>query len=573
MLTEARTLVDVLRNRAQSREGSKGFTFLVDGEGVEERLDYAELERRARSLAAQLSMRVPYGERAVLVFDAGLDYVRALFACFQAGVVAVPAYPPNPLRPEAGLAQIERVVIDSGAVAVMGSTGLLTRLRGLIADAPWAPILQWIDVNDASGDCVSSLPEVDAEDIAIIQYTSGSTSDPKGVVVTHRNLVHNSRNIREAFGLSENSSGVSWLPPHHDMGLMGGIIQPMCVGMDMVLFSPQLFTRRPLTFLEAISRFQLTGGGGPNFGYELLTRRVPESAKAKLDLRSWNLAFCGAEPVRTATLDAFTAAFAVCGFRREAFLPCYGLAEATLIVTASEVGQTPRSLSIDAEALGAGRVLRSENPEQGKAFVSCGRPPGEMRVIVVDPDSLARQPEDRAGEIWVKGRNVARGYWRAPEATAAAFDATLDTGESGFLRTGDLGFIHEGDLFITGRLKDLIIIRGRNLHPADIESTVEHSHPAVRPGRSAAFSAEIDGEERLIVVCEVGRKVLLDSAPVKDAVRVAVAGAHGIAPHEIVLLEPSRLPRTSSGKPRRTLARKRFMSGTLGLQVESEAAE
>lgn len=567
-MTDPKTFVDVLRNRAASREGSKGFTFLVDGEGVEERLDYAGLDRRAREVGQRLAARVARGERAVLVFDAGLDYAATLFGCFYAGVVAVPAYPPNPLRPEAGLAQIERVASDARATVILGSTDLIARLRPLLAQAPWARAIEWIDPTLEDGDRAPSLPEISAQDVAIIQYTSGSTSDPKGVIVTHSNLIHNAHFIRAAFGLSADASGVSWLPPHHDMGLMGGIIQPMFVGMNMVLFSPQLFVQRPLTFLEAITRFRLSGGGAPNFGYELLTRRVPESAKAQLDLSTWEVAFCGAEPVRARTLDAFAAAFALCGFRREAFLPCYGLAEATLLVSAVAPMTGPRRLAVDGPSLDAGEVVSANTDSSARHFVSCGGPPQGQTVLIVDAETGKSVPEGRTGEIWVKGPNVASGYWDKAGATADTFEARLETGEGGFLRTGDLGFIDQGELFVTGRLKDLIIIRGRNLHPQDVESTVEHAHPSVRPGRSAAFSAEILGEERLVIVCEVARRVLLDPAPVQDAVRREVASAHGIAVHEVVLLEPSRLPRTSSGKPRRALSRERFLAGRLGAEVE-----
>ena len=563
-----KTFVEVLRDRAVSRELGNGFKFLLDGEGREEHLDYANLDRRAREVGQILAARARPGERALLVFDPGLDYVVTLFACFYAGVVAVPAYPPNPLRPEAGLAQLERVASDSQASLALGSADLLTHLRPLLANAPWAQALQWVDL-DASGADRAALPEVAAEDTAIIQYTSGSTSDPKGVVVTHRNLIANAGFIREAFGLSTSSRAVSWLPPHHDMGLMGGIIQPVFLGIDMVLFSPQLFIQRPLTFLEAITKFRLTGGGSPNFGYELLTRRVPESAKERLDLSTWEVAFCGAEPVRASTLDAFAAAFAVCGFRREAFLPCYGLAEATLLVTAVAPSDEPRRLSLDAASLDAGLVVPAAGDSAPRLFVSCGRPPQGLTVSIVDPESMKPQGEGRVGEIWVKGPNIAAGYWRKPVPTAAAFGASVQGGEGGYLRTGDLGFIEGGELFVTGRLKDLIIIRGRNLHPQDIEATVEHAHQNVRPGRSIAFSAEIEGDERLIIVCEVARRILLDPVPTQEAVRRAVASAHGIAPHEVLLLEPSRLPRTSSGKPRRSLSRERYLAGRLGEVVEA----
>jgi len=568
-MTGPKTFVDVLRDRAASRESGKGFTFLQDGDGLEEHVDYETLDRRARDVGRRLAARARPGERVLLVFDPGLDYVVTLFGCFYAGLVAVPAYPPNPLRPEAGLAQLERVASDSRAALALGSAELLAHLRPLLADAPWARALEWVDLAGSGADRADRLPEVGAEHTAIVQYTSGSTADPKGVVVTHRNLIHNAGFIREAFGLSQSSRAVSWLPPHHDMGLMGGIIQPIFVGIDMVLFSPQLFIQRPLTFLEAITRFRLTAGGSPNFGYELLTRRVPDSAKERLDLSSWEVAFCGAEPVRSSTLDSFAAAFAVCGFRREAFLPCYGLAEATLLVTAVEPSREPRRLSVDATSLDAGQVRPAAGDSAARPFVSCGRPPAGITIRIVDPGSGKPQEDDRTGEIWVKGPNVASGYWNKEAATAASFDVRLDDGEGGYLRTGDLGFMDEGELFITGRLKDLIIIRGRNLHPQDIETTVEHAQPTVRPGRSAVFSAEIDGDERLVVVCEVARRVLLDPVPTQDAVRRAVANAHGIVPHQIVLLEPSRLPRTSSGKPRRALSRERFLAGRLGETSEA----
>ncbi|MEO8361798.1 MAG: fatty acyl-AMP ligase [Vicinamibacteria bacterium] len=560
-MREARTFIDVLRDRADSRLGLKGYTFLKDGAGLEQRLSYEELDRRARELGGVIAAKVAPRERVLLVFDAGLDYVVALFACFYAGVVAVPLYAPNPLKPEAGLDHIDRVALDCAASLGLTSAELSRRLPPLLAPLPFAGKLSWLDVAESRGEATAPLPHSGEEDVALLQYTSGSTSLPKGVMVTHRNLLHNGRHIREAFGISEEWRTISWLPHHHDMGLMGGIIEPLFLGIEMVLFSPQLFVQRPVVFLEAITRFRINGGGCPNFGYDLLTRRVSEAAREKLDLSSWRLAFCGAEPVRSATLEAFARAFAGCGFQRSAFLPCYGLAEATLLVTASPPFTVPREITFDEIALEEGRVaaVSDRGAASTRALVSCGRPPLGVRIAIVDPETGHMQPEDRVGEIWVKGPNVAKGYWGQAEATRSSFDARLETGEAGFLRTGDLGFIDGGELFVTGRLKDLIIIRGRNLYPQDVEATVEQAHDAVRSGRVAVFSIELLGEERLIVTCEVSKRGLADRDAIVDAVRSAVAAAHGVTPHDVALLEPQQLPRTSSGKPRRSLSRKQYL--------------
>lgn len=566
-MREPKTFVDVLRDRAGGRLARKGYTFLVDGDGAEARLDYQQLERRARAVGTRLLQSARRGDRALLVFDAGLDYVVSLFGCLYAGVLGVPVYPPSPLKPEAGLAHIDHIARDCGAQLALSSNDLIARLRPLLAEAPSAGNLLWLNPADALDEAEGGLPELREGDGAMVQYTSGSTSDPRGVLLTHANLLHNARFIREAFGLSEDSCGVSWLPPHHDMGLIGGIIEPLFLGAEAVLLPPQLFVQRPLTFLQAITRFRGTTCGAPGFGYDLLTKRIPESAKAQLDLSSWSVAFCGAEPVRSSTLDAFARAFVGCGFRREAFLPCYGLAEATLLVSASRPCVEPRRIDLDAMALEAGRVVHISAGAAGRrTLVSCGRPPLGVEVIVVDPDSRTPRPSDRPGEIWVRGPSVASSYWADAAATARTFDARLISGESGYLRTGDLGFLDDGELFITGRLKELIIIRGRNLYPQDVEATVEHAHPAVRAGRSAAFAVEIGDEESLVVVCEVTRRNLADRDAIIEAVRCAVAAAHGVVPSLVALLKPAQLPRTSSGKPRRLLSQQLFRAGRLGVE-------
>jgi amino acid adenylation domain-containing protein len=553
------TLGGLLRARALERPHQVAFTFLADGEVEGERLTYAGLEARARAVAAALGESVPPGERALLLFPPGLDFIAAFFGCLYAGVVAVPAYPPRPndrsqsrLRAMAGDAE-PRAALTTLAI-LAGAEGS----RGLLSLAPELAGLRWIPTDmltDAGTG--EDLPEPDPEAIAFLQYTSGSTAAPKGVTVTHANLLHNERMIGAAFEQDEDSVVVSWLPLYHDMGLIGGVLQPLHAGARCVLMSPVAFLQKPLRWLAAISRYRGTTSGGPNFAYDLCARRIGPEEREGLDLSSWRVAFNGAEPVRAGTLERFAEAFAPCGFRREAFYPCYGLAEATLFVTGGVPGRRPRV----------------EEDPAGRRLVSCGRPWMGQRVVIADPETGTEQPPGVEGEVWVCGPSVARGYWRRDEETARDFNAFLPgSGEGPFLRTGDLGFLHEGELFVTGRLKDLIILRGRNHYPQDVELTAERSHPDLRPGNGAAFSVETGGEERLVVVHEVERRRREGLEEVAEAVRRAVAEEHEAQVHEVVLIRAGSLPKTSSGKVQRRLCRDLYLRGELAVVARSALA-
>lgn len=570
------TFVAVLRERAAGRHAEKGFAFLRDGERDVERTSYAELDRRARALAVALRARGAAGERVLLVFEAGLDYIAALFGCLYAGAIAVPVYPPDPLRPVIGLEHLARVATAATARFAMTSADLLPRLTVLGRDLPALSWLQWLEVDRhelAAADDWRE-PPISPATPAILQYTSGSTSYPKGVVVSHANLLANARFIQEAFDLSEATRGVSWLPPHHDMGLMGGILEPLFLGAETALLSPQSFLQRPARFLQAITRFSGTTCGGPSFAYELLTRRVGAAAKAELDLGSWSVAFCGSEPVRADVLEAFAEAFAPCGFRREAFLPCYGLAEATLFVSGAPAHSGATSLRLDAAALEAGQALPPRDPAPARTVVSCGRPPGGVSLRVVDPESGTALPDGLVGEIWLRSPAVASGYWGDEAASRQVFGAELASGDGGgYLRTGDLGFLRDGELYVTGRIKDLIVVRGRNLYPADIEMTLERAHVSVRPGRAVAFSVPVSDEERLVVAFEVRPRTKEQAPQLAEALRRTVSAAYGVLPHAVVLVEPDALPRTSSGKPRRPRCRSLFLDGRLGRVVLAPGAE
>jgi amino acid adenylation domain-containing protein len=574
-----KTLAGVLRTRAAERPNQLAFTFLADGEIETERWTYAELDARATAIAAALAESVRPGERALLLFPPGLDFIAAFFGCLYAGVVAVPAYPPRPNdRSQSRLRSIAR---DAEPKAALTTSAILVGVegpKGLLAIAPELAGLRWLPTDALgswTGGAGRELPEPDPGSVAFLQYTSGSTAAPKGVMVTQANLVHNERMISAAFEQDEESVVVGWLPLYHDMGLIGNVLQPLHSGGRCVLMSPVSFLQKPLRWLAAISRYRATTSGGPNFAYELCARKIGPEAKEGLDLSSWRVAYNGAEPVRAETLERFAEAFEPCGFRRGAFYPCYGLAEATLFVTGGEQGRFPRVEAVDAAALERHEVEPAprESPT-ARLLVSCGRASMGQKVAVVDPEAGVELPPGMVGEIWVSGPSVARGYWKQDEATERDFNAFLlgarESGEGPYLRTGDLGFFSDGELFVTGRLKDLIILRGRNHYPQDIELTAERSHPDLRPGNGAAFSVEVGGEERLVVAHEVERRRREGLEEVAEAVRRAVAEEHEVTVHEVVLLRVGTLPKTSSGKVQRRLCRELYLAD--GLVVVGRSA-
>ena len=530
---------------------------------------YAELHRRAGEIATQLQGLV--NQNVMLVYPAGLDFVAALFGCLYAGAVAVPAPPPGRHQ---SLARWRHIVADSQPQVILTTQRQLPKLQSFLESfheqlphkiACFDPYLTFSEA--LTQPWQSS--DIDLDEIALLQYTSGSTSQPRGVMVSHRNLVHNLALIYQHFGHSPESHGVIWLPPHHDMGLIGGILQPIYGGFPVTLMSPESFLRQPIRWLQAISDLGGTTSGGPNFAYERCLQKITPEQRQNLDLSCWELAFTGAEPIRAQTLRQFADIFAECGFRPNAFYPCYGLAEATLFVTGGSKHEALTTCTVNKQALAQGQVVdASANkaaPVDAVTIVSCSRAAADQRLLIVDPKTHHPCSVNQVGEIWLAGPSLAQGYWRQPEATRETFDACLADGAGPFLRTGDLGFVRNGELYVTGRLKDLIIIRGQNHYPQDIEQTVGQSHESVQAQSGAAFSLDVDGEERLVITQEVKRTALcsLNAASIIDAVRAAVSRQHGLQVYAVVLLKPGSLPKTTSGKVQRHACKAGFQSKTL----------
>ncbi len=565
-------LVDLLSARAASDPAGSAYAFLADGESREARVTYGELHRSAQATGSRLLEGSAAGERALLLFPPGLDYIRALWGCLYAGVIAVPAYPPRRNR---SVVRLQSIIADCQPTLVLTTPELASsadRLVGLVPEL--ARMRLATDQIDQASDGTWIGPSLRPRTIALLQYTSGSTASPKGVMVSHGNLLHNLGLIERLTGATEKDLSVIWLPPYHDMGLIGGILQPLYTGYTAVLMSPAAFIQRPARWLEAITRYHATISGGPNFAYELCVHAVTQKDRERLDLSSWRLAFNGAEPVRHETMESFSAAFASQRFRREVFYPCYGLAEATLMVTGSRTSEPARVLAVDPELLGMHRVKPSSDPT-GTRLVGCGRSAAEQEIRIVDPGSVHQCAPGTVGEIWVRGPSVALGYWGHQEETAAVFGARLaDSDEGPFLRTGDLGVLDAGELYVTGRIKDLIIIRGRNHYPHDIEQTAARAHPALRQGCSAAFSVDRDGEERLVIVQEIGRRAA--QAHVEDiaeAIRLAVAAEHELRVDSVVLVPQGAVPKTSSGKIQRLACRASYLASTLSVLAVSGAEE
>jgi acyl-CoA synthetase (AMP-forming)/AMP-acid ligase II len=544
------TLVDILARRAACQADDVVYTFVGKDADADIRLTYRDLFEEAAGLAAVLQEHGLTGERVLLGLKSNACFVVSFFACLMAGAVAVPTAPSR--RDQ--MAHRMRTIAGNAAARA----GILDSSEAMPAASGSGPDgMQWFDIRQLRQGLRARVgdwrpPKLKADSLAFLQYTSGSTGEPKGVMIGHGNLMANSRDIAEAFGHGPDARGLVALPLYHDMGLIGGALQPVYAGFPVHLMTPSQFVHKPQRWLQIISQQRISTSGGPNFMYDLAAQSARDEHLEGLDLSCWRVAFCGAEPIRAATIERFRRAFAPYGFRDGAFLACYGLAEATLFVTGHELSRPPR---IDADVPG------------GQPVVGCGRTRSGARVEIVDPATRQTLPDGVEGEIWVSGASVARGYWQNPVATAQSFGARLAGADAAsFLRTGDLGYQKGGELFVTGRLNDLIIVRGRNYAPHDLEVEAERSHPGLQPGGGAAFTLTEGDHERLILALELKREWRRRTEAwddIKAAVRVAVARGYQLRIDDIVLLPPGALPRTSSGKVRRAQCRADYRQGKL----------
>lgn len=571
-MTNFSTLVELLHDRAQSHPNQLAYTFLADGKTESRRLTYQQLHEQAQAIAAQLQSIISPGDRALVVYpySAGLEFIAAFFGCLYAGVVAVTDNPPVSSQ---AIPKLQTRLESSQCRAILSTENLINHLQTQLANFPElatkANRLPWIATDTLPVSLAQKWkqPEITPETLAFLQYTSGSTGTPKGVMVTHQNVMHNSAIIYNSFEHTENSHGLIWLPLFHDMGLIGGVIQPLYGGFPITLMSPISLVQKPFRWLEAVSQYKATTSGGPNFAYDLVCRTATPEKLQNLDLSSWEVAFSGAEPVRFETLEQFAQIFAPCGFRKEAFYPCYGMAETTLFISGGWKKEQPKILTVDAAALEQNQVIPilDESPALKKrTVVSCGFPWLGDEVVIVDPETLTLRPENQVGEILVSGKGTGLGYWGKPEETEITFKAYIE-GKGPFLRTGDLGFLHHGELYITGRIKDMMILWGRNRYPQEIETTVDTCHPAIRSGFGAAFSIETELGEQLIIAYEIERRYLreLNVEEVVNAIRQTVAEQNTVDVFGVVLLKTGSIPKTTSGKIQRRQCRTQFLAGSL----------
>jgi len=543
-----------------------------DDAGQSESWTYADLVQRSRTLGSWLSQQVRVGDRVLLVYPPGLEFIAGFLGCAYAGALPVPATYPKPRRP---LPRLDSIVTDCDPSLVLTHSSALSGLC-LDQQTPALSALAWQATDEISTDGKSNFHSLarNSDDLAFLQYTSGSTSDPRGVMVSHGNVLHNLEAIRVGFEIQsdEHAKAVFWLPAYHDMGLIGGILTPLYVGGTCTLIAPSTFLRRPQRWLELISSTQANISGAPNFAYELLVRKTSPVERAALDLSHWKTAFCGAEPINPDTLTEFVAAFSEAGFQSSSFFPCYGLAESTLLVTGGKSKSGPRTLLVDRQAMRERRMAcRAESSGTTQTLVGCGPECSGMSIQIVDPQTRGVCQPNEVGEIWVRGGSIALGYWNQESVSEETFRARMIpqglAADDEYLRTGDLGFLHEGQLFVTGRLKDMIIVRGRNHYPQDLERTAQAAHEAVDFG--AAFSVNVGGTEELVLVHQWRRECRhADHDQMLREIRTAIVGEHEIEPHAILLIRPASLPMTSSGKVQRQRCRDQFLNDELAVTAQ-----
>jgi acyl-CoA synthetase (AMP-forming)/AMP-acid ligase II len=591
-LNQYPTILDLLSQRAAQQPQDLAYTFLKGGEIKDSEtstLTYQSLDQQARTIAQWLEAQTEPGARVLLVYpyEAGLEFISAFLGCLYAGRVAVSGHPP---RNQSGWNELAARLSNAEATAICSTQALLTKLKAQLT----APQLVWCATNQLLPTAWTPGP-ISPDQLAFLQYTSGSTGQPKGVMITHSSLMQNQRLLQLAFGHTHQSVGVGWLPLFHDMGLIGNVLQALYVGAPCILMSPIDFVQKPIRWLQAISHYRATTSGAPNFAYNLLCRKVTAEQLAQLDLSCWEVAFTGAEPVRVETLERFSQTFAPCGFRREAFYPCYGMAEATLFITGGQKLTAPTVLQVDQVALDQNRIvpIQPGETESGRALVSCGQGWLDTTITIVDPQTQQPCAPNQIGEIWVTGSGLGQGYWQQPHQTERTFQATLANppihltapqqqapphppncsaaasyhSSTPHLRTNDLGFLHQNELYITGRLHDLLIFWGFNHYPQHLEQTVEACHPGFRPSSNAAFAVKIEGEERLVIVQEIERQYRnkLTVAEVAEQVRWRLFEEHFVNLFSLALLKPGSLPKTSSGKVQRSACRSQFLANQLDI--------
>lgn len=578
LFSEFSSLIDILDFRASIQSEQIAYTFLSNGGKDEVSLTYRQLNNKAQIISGYLqNSGYSSQERALLLYSPGIDYIIAFFGCLYAGIVPVPAYPPRPNR---SLSRLQLIVNDVEAKIALTSTSILASIEHQFERIPELKNLFWLATDNLSENidlANNNVSYVKDDDIALIQYTSGSTGNPKGVVITHRNIISNSALIYNRFGHTSASRVVSWLPVYHDMGLIGGILQPLYGGFPVTLFSPTDFIRQPLLWLKTISECRATTSGAPNFAYEMCIHKINSEVKKSLDLSCWDLAFIGAEPIRAKTLDDFAEAFEECGFKKSAFYPCYGMAEATLMISGIDKKELPV-------------VTKNNNLVNNQGIVGCGKVHLGQQVIIVNPDTNQLCLEKEIGEIWIEDNNcIALGYWNNKQLTQEIFQAKIVDCQANYLRTGDLGFIEQGELFVTGRIKDVIIIRGQNYYPQDIEKTIEQSHCALKADSNAVFTVEVDAQEQLVVVQEVKRTYLKKlgitqsshelsaqklNKEIKADMIASISQEYGLNIYDIQLIKTGTICKTSSGKIQRFLCKEKYLNEVEAVKLEkSQSSE
>ena len=551
---DKKTLVDVMRWRAESTPNKLQYRFLVDGETQEETRTNFQIDQKVRSIAARIQQVSKKGDRIMLLLPPSMQFIEAFFASLYAGCVAIPLYPHVRKKKDQILTRILNVAKDATPAAIISIGNIQQASMPFFQEVEHTRHIPWINLDEIPVSLADDWKEMNlaGDDLAFLQYTSGSTSVPKGVMVSHGNILHNTATIHLGFGTHPNDISMTWLPPYHDMGLIGGILTPLYTGIEANLMPPAYFLQRPFRWLKAISRLKANGSGGPNFAYDYAVKKVRPEQREELDLSSWTIAFCGAEPINTETLRKFAEYFEPCGFQYKSFLPCYGLAEGTLMVTTLHRHEDPVVESFDKEGLVKHQIIPTDDPKEGRKLMGCGKTYDDLQVRIVNPDTHELAKQGEIGEVWASGSSIAQGYWGRPDASKETFQAFIkDTGEGPFMRTGDLGFVYEGQLYITGRIKSLIIIDGSNHYPQDIEWTVANSHESIRAAGAAAYAIEVDGSEKLVITAELDPRAYRDltdddARKIRRAIKSSISAEHDLAVHDIMFT--NRIPKTTSGK-------------------------